>query len=69
MTNKHICGFCRNKKCPDAGDDKYDGMLGPTIGCQQYKPPLLGFVTAILVILCAILGLIAGIVYVIGPIV
>ncbi len=40
MSNEHICSTCRNKKCPEAGSEKYDGMLGPTIMCPDYTPSL-----------------------------
>jgi len=36
--DKHICGSCTNKNCPAAGSEKYDGMTGPVIDCQKYKP-------------------------------
>lgn len=43
LMNTHICGDCRDKNCPDAGNEKYDGMLGPTIACYKYKPHFLSF--------------------------
>lgn len=63
MSYKHICGSCKKTGCPDAGNEKYDGMVGPCIMCQEYKPPLWSldcFIRGVIVfgmlavILCAI---------------
>lgn len=36
--DKHICGTCKRKSCPQHGQEKYDGMLGPAIFCMRYWP-------------------------------
>jgi len=35
--NEHICGSCVRKSCPEHGKETYDGMLGPTIDCMEYR--------------------------------
>ena len=53
--DKHICGFCENKDCPEAGNEKYDGMLGPTIGCTRYDsgPTIWTIIFAPLIWICS----------------
>lgn len=66
--DRHICGSCKRKDCPEAGNEKYDGMLGPTIGCARYKPCLWslldGFVDCVIlfVVLAAVVWIIHAIV-------
>jgi len=33
---RNLCVSCRRKECPDY--KKFDGMIGPIIGCPKYQP-------------------------------